>query len=614
MSAAPARAARRAASRELRHLKRLARYVAPYRWHGVGALCALTVAAGTVLSLGIGLRMLVDDGFVAHDPALLDRALAGLLTVVVVMAAATFARFFLVSWLGERVIADIRRDVYDHVIGLSPRFLETVRTGEVVSRLTTDTTLLQAVVGPTASVALRNLLLLVGGTVMLAVTSLKLTALVLVLVPAVVLPIVVFGRRVRRLSRTAQDRVADVGAHGEESLNAIRTVQAFTHEPLDRRAFSARAEAAFASAVAHIRARAWLTAVVMTVVFTAVTLVLWIGGRDVLAGDLSAGALAQFMFFAVVVAGALGAISEVYGDLQRAAGATERLLDLLDATPDVAAPRNPVALPRQAAGAIAFEDVSFHYPSRPDAPALEAIDLDIAAGERIALVGPSGAGKTTLFQLLLRFYDPERGRVRIDGVPLRDADPSDLRARIAVVPQEPVVFAANAWENIRYGRPDADDRAVRAAARAAAAESFLDALPDGFDSFLGEKGVRLSGGQRQRVAIARAILRDPAILLFDEATNALDSENERLVQSALDRLMAGRTTLMIAHRLGTVRGADRIVVLDRGRIVAIGDHDRLMGEGGLYARLAAAQFENAPVPAARFTAPPEPVMRLAGAR
>ena len=590
MNVAQARASDRAASRELRHLKRLWRYLAPYRLRILGALGALTVSAAAVLSLGVGIRMLVDDGFASGDAASLDRALAALLAAVLVMAAASWGRFYLVSWLGERVIADIRRDVYSHAIGLSPRFLETMRTGEVLSRLTADTTLLQVVVGSTASAAMRNLLLLAGGAVMLAVSSPELTALVFVLVPVVVAPIVAFGRRVRRLSRAAQDRVADFGAHGEETLNAVRTVQAYTHEAIDRRRFGARVEAAFAAAVDRVRARAWLTALAMAAVFAAVALVLWVGGRAVLAGDMSGGALAQFVFFAVVVAGAVGAISEVWGDLQRAAGATERLLDLLDAAPDVAAPRDPAAMPSPARGAISFEKVVFRYPSRPGDPALDGVDLEVAPGERVALVGPSGAGKTTLFQLLLRFYDPDSGVVRIDGAPLRRADPRDVRARIAVVPQEPVVFSANAWENIRYGRPEAADAEVRAAARAAAAAEFLDALPQGFDSFLGEKGVRLSGGQRQRIAIARAILRDPAILLFDEATSALDSENERLVQAALDRLMAGRTTLAIAHRLATVRGADRIVVFDRGRIVAAGDHDSLVARGGLYARLAAPQF------------------------
>ena len=590
MNVAQARASDRAASRELRHLKRLWRYLAPYRLRMLGALGALTVSSAAVLSLGVGIRMLVDDGFASGDAASLDRALAALLAAVLVMAAASWGRFYLVSWLGERVIADIRRDVYSHAIGLSPRFLETMRTGEVLSRLTADTTLLQVVVGSTASAAMRNLLLLAGGAVMLAVSSPELTALVFVLVPVVVAPIVAFGRRVRRLSRAAQDRVADFGAHGEETLNAVRTVQAYTHEAIDRRTFGARVEAAFAAAVDRVRARAWLTALAMAAVFAAVALVLWVGGRAVLAGDMSGGALAQFVFFAVVVAGAVGAISEVWGDLQRAAGATERLLDLLDAAPDVAAPRAPAAMPSPARGAISFEKVVFRYPSRPGDPALDGVDLEVAPGERVALVGPSGAGKTTLFQLLLRFYDPDSGVVRIDGAPLRRADPREVRARIAVVPQEPVVFSANAWENIRYGRPEAGDAEVRAAARAAAAAEFLDALPQGFDSFLGEKGVRLSGGQRQRIAIARAILRDPAILLFDEATSALDSENERLVQAALDRLMAGRTVLAIAHRLATVRGADRIVVFDRGRIVAAGDHDSLVARGGLYARLAAPQF------------------------
>ena len=590
MNVTQARASDRAASRELRHLKRLWRYLAPYRLRMLGALGALTVSAAAVLSLGVGIRMLVDDGFASGDAASLDRALGALLAAVLVMAAASWGRFYLVSWLGERVIADIRRDVYSHAIGLSPRFLETMRTGEVLSRLTADTTLLQVVVGSTASAAMRNLLLLAGGAVMLAVSSPELTVLVFVLVPVVVAPIVAFGRRVRQLSRTAQDRVADFGAHGEETLNAVRTVQAYTHEAIDRRTFGARVEAAFAAAVDRVRARAWLTALAMAAVFAAVALVLWIGGRAVLAGDMSGGALAQFVFFAVVVAGAVGAISEVWGDLQRAAGATERLLDLLDAAPDVAAPRAPAAMPSPARGAISFEKVVFRYPSRPGDPALDGVDLEVAPGERVALVGPSGAGKTTLFQLLLRFYDPDSGVVRIDGAPLRRADPREVRARIAVVPQEPVVFSANAWENIRYGRPEAGDAQVRAAARAAAAEEFIDALPQGFDSFLGEKGVRLSGGQRQRIAIARAILRDPAILLFDEATSALDSENERLVQAALDRLMAGRTVLAIAHRLATVRGADRIVVFDRGRVVAAGDHDSLVARGGLYARLAAPQF------------------------
>lgn len=590
MNVGDARASDRPATRDFSHLRRLARYLKPYGWRIAGAGLALTVAAGTVLSLGVGLRFLIDQGFANGDPALLDAALLALLGVVVVLAGSTYARFYLVSWIGERVVADIRRDVYDHVISLSPSFFETTKTGEVLTRLTTDTTLLQVVIGSSASVALRNFLLFIGGTVMLAVTSLKLTGLVFILVPVVVLPIVVFGRRVRRLSRATQDRVADIGAHVEESVNAIRTVQAFTHENIDRTNFGRHVEQAFGVSIRRIRARALLTALVMTSVFGAVALVLWVGGRDVLTGTLSAGQLSQFVFFAIVVAGAVGAISEVYGDLQRAAGATERLLELLAVLPDVRPPENPQPLPEPARGEIAFEDVTFHYPTRPDAPSIEAIGFTIAPGERVAVVGPSGAGKTTLFQLLLRFYDPQSGRIALDGVDLRRVAPDRIRARMAVVPQEPVIFAANAWENIRYGRPDASDDEVRAAAKAAAADGFLDEQPDEFDTFLGEKGVRLSGGQRQRIAIARAILRDPAVLLLDEATSALDSESEQLVQQALERLMATRTTLIIAHRLSTVQNADRIIVMDRGRIVASGTHEDLMSEGGLYARLADLQF------------------------
>jgi ATP-binding cassette subfamily B protein len=592
MNVGDARASDRPATRDLGHLRQLSRYLKPYGWRIVGAVVALSVAASTVLSLGVGLRYLIDEGFTGGDQSLLDGALLALLAVVVVLAGATYARFYLVSWIGERVVADIRRDVYDHVIGLSPSFFETTKTGEVLTRLTTDTTLLQVVVGSSASVALRNLLMFIGGTVMLAVTSLKLTGMVFILVPLVVLPIIVFGRRVRRLSRATQDRIADVGSHVEESVNAIRTVQAFTHETIDRGRFGERVEDAFSVAIHRVRARAMLTALVMTSVFGAVTLVLWVGGRDVLAGDISGGELSQFVFFAVIVAGAVGAISEVYGDLQRAAGATERLLELLAMVPDVASPDKPVALPEPARGEICFEAVTFHYPTRPDAPSVETINLEVKPGERVAVVGPSGAGKTTLFQLLLRFYDPQDGVLRLDGVDLRDTAPEAVRSRLAVVSQEPVIFAADAWENIRYGRPDASDEEVRAAAVAAAAADFLDEMPEGFATFLGEKGVRLSGGQRQRIAIARAILRDPAVLLLDEATSALDSESERLVQGALEHLMADRTTLIIAHRLATVQNADRIVVLDRGQIVATGGHDSLMREGGLYARLATLQFSS----------------------
>jgi ATP-binding cassette subfamily B protein len=591
----------------LDQLVHLYRFVRPY-WPAVaGALVALSVAAGTVLVMGLGLRRLVDEGFASGDTALLDGALFALLGVIVVLAGATYARFYLVSWLGERVVGDIRQAVFGHVIGLSPGFFELTRTGEVLSRITTDTTLLQVLVGSTAPIALRNLLLLIGGVVMLAVTSAKLMAFVVLVVPLVVAPIVLIGRWVRRLSRTSQDRVADVGAHVEESLNAVRTIQAFCHEAIDRARFDERVEAAFTVAVRRVRVRAALTALVIVLVFGAVGTILWIGGHDVMSGRISAGELSAFVFYAVVVAGAAGAISEVGGELQRAAGASERLIDLLATKADITAPARPVALPSPALGEVRFDDVTFHYPSRPDAPALVDFTLELEPGEKIALVGPSGAGKTTVMQVLLRFYDPSSGRIMLDGVDLRDADPAEVRARMGLVPQDPVIFAANSWENIRYGRPEADDEEVRAAAEAAAAAEFLDQLPDGFDSYLGEKGVRLSGGQRQRIAIARAILRDPAVLLLDEATSALDAESEHLVQGAIERLMADRTTIVIAHRLATVLKVGRIVVMDRGRIVASGSHEQLMEEGGLYARLAALQFDVDAISGAdpRFDAKPE---------
>jgi len=574
----------------LRTLARVGRFVRPYLRQVTLAAIALLVAAGAVLAIGQGLKFVIDRGFVAGSAGELDRALALLGVVIAVMAVATFTRFYYVSWLGERVTADLRRAVFDHLLTLPPGFFEVTRTGEVISRLTNDTTMLETVIGSSVSMAVRNLLLLAGGLVMLALTSLKLTLLVLAGVPLVVAPIVLFGRRVRRLARASQDRIGDVGAYVDEALHEIRTVQAYGHEPVDRKHFAERVEEAFATAKRRVRQRALLVAVVIMLTFGAVGVILWIGGHDVLAGRLSAGELSAFVFYAVIVASAVGTISEVIGDIQRAAGATERLFELLAVEPAIRAPAEPVALPVQGQGTVDFDEVSFNYPSRPDTPALSDVTFSIAAGERVALVGPSGAGKTTVFQLLLRFYDPQSGAVRIDGVDVVRADPVAVRHRLAVVPQDPVIFAASVLDNVRYGRPDASDAEVRAACEAAYATEFIERLPEHYASFLGERGVRLSGGQRQRLAIARAILADRPILLLDEATSALDAESERMVQHALERLMARRTVLMIAHRLATVRHADRILVMDAGRVVAAGTHEGLVASNPLYARLATLQF------------------------
>jgi len=574
----------------LRMIARVGRFVRPYRRQVVYAAIALLFAAAAVLAIGQGLKFVIDRGFVAGSGAQLDRMLAVMLGVVVVMAAATYARFYFVSWLGERVTADLRRAVFDHLLSLPPGYFELTRTGEVISRLTNDTQMLETVIGSSASMAIRNVLLMAGGLVMLALTSAKLTLLVLVGVPLVLVPILFFGRRVRRLARASQDRVGDVGAYVDEALHEIRTVQAYGHEAEDRRQFATRVEGAFATALNRIRQRAFLVATVILLVFGAVGVILWIGGHDVVAGRITAGQLSAFVFYAVIVASAAGTISEVIGDVQRAAGATERLFELLAIEPAIRVPEHPVALPVPARGTVRLEDVTFHYPSRPDAAALSDFSLDVRAGEKVALVGPSGAGKTTVFQLLLRFYDPQRGTVAIDGIDLRNADPADVRARLALVPQDPVIFAASVTDNVRYGRPDATDDEVRAACEAAYATEFIERLPETYGSFLGERGVRLSGGQRQRLAIARAILADRPILLLDEATSALDSESERMVQLALERLMAGRTVLIIAHRLATVRHADRIAVMEHGRIIASGTHEELTRSNPLYARLAALQF------------------------
>ena len=573
----------------LRALTILLRFAAPYRQRMVYFGLAMMVSAGCFLVIGQGLKQVVDRGFSGGDPAALNHGLFFLLAVIVVMATATWVRFYLISWLGERVIADIRRKVFSHLLTLSPAWFEQTRTGEMISRLTTDTALLEQIVGTSVSMALRNGVLGAGALVMLMLTSWKLTLLVMLTVPVVIVPIVLFGRRVRKLARASQDRVADLGSYVDEALHEIRTVQAYGHEETDRKLFGRRIEAAFDTARQRIRVRASLISAVIVLVFAGIGIILWIGGHDVLAGKLTGGELSAFVFYAAMVASAAAAMSEVMGDLQRGAGAAERLIEILDTHPAVVVPENPLAFP-PAGGAVAFDAVTFHYPSRPAIPALEDFTLAIAPGEKLALVGPSGAGKSTVFQLLLRFYDPQSGTIRIDGIDIRRADPVQLRNRIALVPQEPAIFAANVTENVRYGRPEATDADVRRACDAAFATEFVERLPEGFDTYLGERGVRLSGGQRQRLAIARAVLSDRPILLLDEATSALDSESERMVQIALERLMESRTTLIIAHRLSTVKSVDRIAVIDQGRLIGSGTHEELLVSNPLYARLAELQF------------------------
>jgi len=582
----------RPSSRNLRVLKQLLTFLRPYRSALLGALVALLIAAAAVLGFGVVLQRVVDHGLSSGSGTALNQALLLFLVVVTVMAASVAARVYLVTWIGERVVADIRKAVFARVLTLEPAFFEVTRTGEVISRLTTDTSLLQVVVGSTLAIAVRNALLISGGLVMLTVTSGKLALLVLLGVPVAVIPLWLLGHRVRRLSRSSQDRIADIGAMIDEVLYGIRTVQAFCHEHIDRQHYGEQVEAAFDAAIRRTRVSALLTATVMLFTFVAVSIVLWVGGHDVLAGRISGGQLSAFVFYALLVAGSVGALSEVAGDLLRAAGATERLLELLNTEPVITTPAAPVALPEPPRGEVQLDNVTFRYPSRPDSPALSELSLTLSPGQKVALVGPSGAGKSTVLQLLLRFYDPDAGMIRFDGVDIRQADPRQLRRRMALVPQDPVIFGADARENIRYGFPDVSDADVRRAAEAAHAAEFLDQLPQGFHTYLGERGVRLSGGQRQRIAIARAILRDPAVLLLDEATSSLDAESERLVQDALEQLMQARTTLIIAHRLATVRKVDRILVMDQGRIVASGRHDELVASDGLYARLAALQFRN----------------------
>ena len=564
-------------------------FVRPYRAMVVLAGIALTLTAALSLALPIAVRRVV-DGFSADSDTLLDQYFAAALGVAALLALGTGLRYYLVTRLGERVVADIRKAVYDRMIGMSPAFFERIMTGEVLSRITTDTTLILSVIGSSVSVALRNVLIFVGGLGFMLATSLKLAGLVLLIVPVVIVPILVLGRRLRLLSRDNQDRIAESSGNAGETLQAAQTVQAFTHEAPSRARFAEVTEQAYDSARRRIRTRAFMTVIVIFLIFAGVVGVLWIGARDVRMGEMTAGALVQFVIYAVMVAGSVAALSEIWGELQRAAGATERLVELLNAEDGVSDPAEPQPLRTPVKGEIAFDDVTFHYPARPGVKALEGVSFTIAPGETVALVGPSGAGKSTVFQLILRFFDPETGVVSLDGQDLKALKREEFRKALALVPQDPVIFATTARENIRFGRPEASDAEVEAAAKAAAAHEFLTALPEGYDSFVGERGVMLSGGQKQRVAIARAILRDAPVLLLDEATSALDAESERAVQKAVEAMSSDRTTLIIAHRLATVKKADRIIVFDQGRIVATGTHDALVGEGGLYARLARLQF------------------------
>jgi len=573
-------------------------FLKPYRRVLGWAMLALLLASGSMLALPVALSQLVDKGMSTGSAETINIYFVTFLGVAVLFGAFAAMRFYLVTWLGERVVADVREAVYRNVIRMDPQFFEVTRTGEVLSRLTTDTTLVQSISGVGISIALRSTINLIGSIVMMAITSVKLLGLMLIAMPVVIVPVITLGRKLRKLSRSSQDKIADTSGLAGETLNAIQTVQAFTLEALNVRRYDQAVEASFDIAVVRTRVRAWLTALSTTLVVAAITLVLWFGAHQVLDKQMTGGELVQFLLFAGYAGVAAASLSEMWSEVQRAAGAMERLIELQQATPAIVAPAHALPLPELRAGTTAghvrFEQVRFNYPSRPDTPALNDFALEIAPGETVAFVGPSGAGKSTAFQLLLRFYDPQQGRVLLDGVDIKQADPLAVRRRIGLVPQDTVLFGTSARENIRYGRPEASDEEVEAAARAAAADDFLRALPEGYDTFLGERGTRLSGGQRQRIAIARAILKNPPLLLLDEATSALDAESERLVQQALERLMATRTTLIIAHRLATVLKADRIIVMDQGRIVATGRHEELIVTNPLYARLAALQFTDGP--------------------
>ncbi|RCL83791.1 MAG: ATP-binding cassette domain-containing protein [PS1 clade bacterium] len=583
-------ARRRQKSKNVWPLRALMPFILQYPWRVIGAFVSLVLAAASTLTLPVAVRYVIDNGFSGTDAAAVDIYFKAMMAVAVVIGIASASRFYFVSWLGERVTSDLRLAVYTHITKLSPSFFEVTKTGEVLSRLTADTTLIKTVVGSSASIALRNIFMFIGAAIMLSITSLSLSSLAVLILPMIIVPMILFGRMVRRLSRASQDRIADTSAMASETIQSIQVVQAFTHEEEDRRKFSEIVENSFATAKMRVMARSLLTALAFTLVFAGVVGILWLGAQKVVTGDMTSGTLGQFIIYAILCSTAIAALSEVWGDIQLAAGATERLVEILEVEPQIKAPQNPVHMPERINGHVDFKDVTFHYPTRPKIAALDSFSFSVSPGETVALVGPSGAGKSTVFQLLMRFYDPSAGFVGLDEVNLQQADPLDIRQQISIVPQETVIFADTVYQNILFGRPSASANEVYAAADKSLADDFVRQLPEGYDTKLGERGVTLSGGQRQRIAIARAILRNAPLLLLDEATSALDAESEKVVQTALGRLMEGCTTLVIAHRLATVLKADRIIVMDSGKVIATGTHAQLLEQEGLYQRLANLQF------------------------